>query len=148
MEALARWIDNSSAVAARPCAVDTHRQRVVFFGDAYHPKDGGLAFDIRTRMLTRIQFQGEMVPEMLHDKYDGASYDPELDRFFVKTSGNGTVLSIAADTFVVTEQRTVGGSAVPDALNGVQTRWQRMPLLGGYAYYPRAGSGIWFLTTR
>ena len=44
--------------------------------------------------------------------------------------------------------RVTGGSAMPDAYNGVHTRWQYLPTLGGFAYYPEAGSGIWFLATQ
>jgi hypothetical protein len=40
-------------------------------------------------------------------------------------------------TFAVTLQATTG-TAPPDAVNGVYTRWQWLPQLGGFAYQPRA----------
>jgi hypothetical protein len=81
-------------------------------------------------------------------KYHFAWYDPEADRFVLKTGIAGRIYAIDPDTHAVTGIATSGGDNVPDAVNGVQTRWQRLPELGGYAYYPRAGSGIWFLATQ
>jgi len=147
-EFLSRWPDNASAVAARACAVDTRRKQVVYFGDAYRPPDGGLLYEEKSRFLQRIKFGGPAAPEIMAGKYHFAWYDPEADRFVLKTGIAGRVYAIDPDTRAVTGIPTSGGDNVPDAVNGVQTRWQRLPELGGYAYYPRAGSGIWFLATQ
>ena len=144
---LSRWPDNARAVAARPCAVDTRRQQVVYFGDAYRPPDGGLLYADKSRFLQRIRFGGPATLDIMTGKYHFAWYDSETDRFLLKTGSAGRVYAIDPETFVVTRITTLHGNNVPDAVNGVQTRWQRLPELGGYAYYPRAGSGIWFLAT-
>jgi hypothetical protein len=147
-DVLARWLDNSSAVTTRPCAVDTRRNRLVYFGDAYRRPDGGLVLDIKHGILSRIRFDGSAAAEVSKGKSNYAWYEPESDRFLLKTSASGTVLAIDPETFVATPVSTLNGDQVPDAMNGVQSRWQRMPALGGYAYYPRSGSGVWFLATR
>jgi hypothetical protein len=112
---LATWPDNSTAVYARACAVDPVRNRVVFFGDAYRMPTGGLR------------------------------YEAKIGRFLLKTAASDKVYQIDPQTLAVAQVGTSGGAGMPDAVNGVQTRWQRLPNLGGYAYYPRNGSGVWFL---
>jgi hypothetical protein len=147
-DAISRWLDNATAVSTRPCAVDTRRDRIVYFGDAYHRPDGGLTCDIKRGLLSRIRFEGPSAEEVAKGKSNYAWYDADSDRFLLKTGDAGKVFAIDAETFVATPLDTAGGDRVPDAMNGVQNRWQRLPVLGGYAYYPRAGSGIWFLATR
>ena len=63
----------------------------------------------------------------------------------MKTNTGGQVFAIDPETFVVQVVATLAAENMPDAANGVHTRWQRLPNLGGYAYYPRNGSGVWFL---
>ena len=147
-DSIARWLDNATAVSTRPCAVDTRRDRIVYFGDAYHRPVGGLILDIRHGLLSRMQFEGPAAEEVAKGKSNFAWYDSESDRFLLKTSEAGKVFSINAETFVATAVDTANADQVPDAMNGVQNRWQRLPVLGGYAYYPRSGSGVWFLATR
>jgi hypothetical protein len=145
---LAHWLDNSSAVSMRPCAVDTSRGHVVYFGDAYHRPDGGLLYDIKSGLLSRIRFTGPAAEEVAKGKYNYAWYDADAEKFLLKTGEAGKVFAIDPERFVATPVSTANGDEVPDATNGVQSRWQRLPVLGGYAYYPRAGSGLWFLATR
>lgn len=142
---LSSWIHNSSAVYARGCAVDIDRNRVVYFGDAYRTPSGGLAFDIASNKLTQITFTGEGASEITKANYNFAWYEPKIGVFLLKTRDGGTVYSIDPVTLAVQSVTTAGGEALPDAANGVHTRWQRLPNLGGYAYYPRHGSGVWFL---
>jgi hypothetical protein len=47
----------------------------------------------------------------------------------------------------VTEVTTTGASMPPDSVNGIYTRWQSLPLLGGFAYLPRGSANFWFLAT-
>lgn len=144
---LAAWLQNSSEVYARACAVDTRRNRVVFFGDAYNVPAGGLAYDIPSNTLRRFGFSGTDIAEVTRQAYNFAWYDPKIDRFLMKVSASDAVYAIHPETFAVERVATIGGEAMPDAINGVHTRWQQLPKLGGYAYYPRAGSGVWFLAT-
>lgn len=143
--ALAAWPDNASAVYARGCAVDPVRNRVVFFGDAYRTPTGGLVYDIASNAFSRITFGGQDAPTIAADKYHFAWYEGKLGQFLLKTTVGGDVYAIDPQSFQVQRVATAGADSMPDAANGVQTRWQRLPNLGGYAYYPRNGSGIWFL---
>jgi hypothetical protein len=143
-----RWPDNSSAVNARGCAVDTRRNRVVFFGDGYNLPDGGLVYDIAANRLLPIRFSGDDVAEVTAKVSNFGWYDPSLDAFLVKTNRANRVYRIDPEDFSITRVDTAGGEDISDAANGVQTRWQWLPRLGGYAYYARHGDGIWFLATR
>lgn len=143
--ALSAWIDNETAVYARACAVDPVLGRVIFFGDAYKAPYGGLIYDIKSNTLTRISFVGEGVAEITQGRFNFAWYEPKIGKFLLKTLSGGQVYAIDPVSFAVQQVATSSAVAVPDAVNGVHTRWQRMPGLGGYAYYPRHGAGVWFL---
>ncbi len=144
-EALAKWPENFTAVRSRGCAVDPERKRVVFFGDAYRRPDGGLVYDIAGGSFRPIRFRGAGVSDVTQKKYNYAWFEPAGDAFLVKTSQGSTVYVVDAEDFSIRKLETTGGESMPNAANGVQSRWQRLPALGGYAYYPRAGSGVWFL---
>lgn len=141
---LAGWPDNSTAVYARACAVDPVRNRVVFFGDAYRVPAGGLVYDAATNSISRISFTGA-ASDITAQAYHYAWYEARIGRFLLKTTVGDKVYEIDPQTYAVAQVGTTGGGSLPDAMNGVQTRWQRLPNLGGYAYYPRSGSGVWFL---
>ncbi len=141
---LAGWPDNSTAVYARACAVDPDRNRVVFFGDAYRTPAGGLAYDIGSNAFSRVAFSGA-AGTITAPSYHYAWYEARIGRFLLKTTSGDKVYQIDPETFAASQVGTSGGETMPDAANGVQTRWQRLPNLGGYAYYPRSGSGVWFL---
>lgn len=142
---LAAWPDNETAVYARACAVDPIRNRVVFFGDAYRAPAGGLVYDIASNTFSRVTFGGQDAATIVAARYHFAWYEAKLGQFLLKTTAGGDVYAIDPQGFQVQRIATAGAEAMPDAMNGVQTRWQRLPNLGGYAYYPRSGSGIWFL---
>lgn len=141
---LAGWPENSSAVYARACAVDPLRNRVVFFGDAYRVPTGGLVYAEGSSTISQINFTG-LASDITAQAYHYAWYEAKIGRFLLKTAVGDKVYEIDPQSFAVAQVGTTGGSSMPDAKNGVQTRWQRLPNLGGYAYYPRSGSGIWFL---
>lgn len=146
-ELLSKWPHNSYSVFARGCAVDIDRKTVVFFGDAYRKPDGGLLYDIRANELREIRFSGQDAGEIVKPDYNFAWYDALSRRFLLKTRDGGKVHAIDPETFEVSIAETKGGAGIPDAFNGVQTRWQWLPVLGGYAFYPTYRSGIWFLAT-
>lgn len=142
----ARWPQNSSAVFTRGCAVDPVRNRVVFFGDAYKVPSGGLVYDIASDTISRISFTGDGVSDITAKDWSNfAWYEPRLGKFLLKTQVADHVYAIDPTSFKSTRITTTGGELIPKAKNGVQTRWQRMATLGGYAYYARHGNGIWFL---
>lgn len=141
---LATWPDNYTAGYGRACAVDPVRNRVVFFGDAYRVPAGGLVYDAASNSISRITFSGA-ASEITAQAYHYAWYEAKIGRFLLKTAVGDKVYEIDPQSFAVSQVGTTGGGSLPDAMNGVQTRWQRLPNLGGYAYYPRSGSGVWFL---
>lgn len=142
---LAAWPQNHTAVYARACAVDSARNRVVFFGDGYRAPNGGLVYDISTNSFSAFDFSGQPSAVITKSDYHFSWYEPKIGQFLLKTVSGGAVYSIDPVGFQVQEIVTAGAEAMPNAMNGVQTRWQRLPNLGGYAYYPRHGSGVWFL---
>lgn len=146
-ETLARWPQNSYAVYSRACAVDTDRNRVVFFGDAYKKPDGGFVFDVASARLEEIRFTGDGASEIVKPEHHFAWYDPERKRFLLKTKRGDELFAIDAETFEVSRVTTHGGEGIPNATNGVHTRWQWLPRLAGFAYYPSYRSGVWFLAT-
>ncbi len=145
---LAAFPQNGSATYARPCAVDPVRGRVVFFGDQYRPGVGGLLYDIAADRFSTINFTGGEAGSLVSTNFAFVWYDQTQGAFLAKTDAGGQVLRVHPENWSVTSQATSGGAAIPDARNGVHTRWQYLPNLGGYAYYPAAGSGVWFIATR
>jgi len=121
------------------------RNRVVFFGDAYRVPYGGLVYDIGSNQFHSIDFGGEAATAITAEQYHFAWYEPKVGQFLLKTTKSGAVYAIDPVSFQVQQIAVVGSETMPDAMNGVHTRWQRLPNLGGYAYYPRHGSGVWFL---
>jgi hypothetical protein len=144
---IATWIENHTAVGGRACAVDPVRDRVVFFGDAYSPPLGGLWLPTDGGTLTEIAFSGPAAPSESAWIQAYAWYDATYETFFLLPGDGGALVSIDPATFAATSITTTGGGALPDAVNGVQTRFQPMPALGGYAYYAAYGDGVWFLAT-
>src|SRR5690606_20068420 len=106
---LARWIEDSSAVYARACAVDPARKRVVYFGDAYRTPHGGLLYDLTRNSLTRIVFKGEHAANITRRSYHAAWFDPKSGKFLLKTGKGDRVYSIDPDSFAVTLLETTGG---------------------------------------
>lgn len=147
-ESLAKWPNSSYSVYARSCAVDTDRKTVVFFGDGFRKPDGGLLYDVGSDELREIRFSGQGASEIVKPDYNFAWYDIPTRRFLLKTRKGSEVYAVDPGTFEVTRVETSDGENVPNAVNGVQTRWQWLPGLGGYAFYPTYGSGIWFLATK
>lgn len=147
-DVLARWpVSYPSSVRAQPCAVDTDRQTIIFFGSSRRHPNVGLLYDIRTNRFRDIQFRGDAVSNVLALRYNASWYDGRAGYFLLKTRKGGDLYSVDPLTFEVAPLETFGGENVPDAVNGVHNRWQWMPALGGYAYYPEYRSGIWFLAT-
>lgn len=146
VDVLAPWLDNHTAVKAAACAVDRARGRVVFFGDAYAAPDGGLLYDVASDTWSKITFTGPATNSAVnwHEAY--AYYDETYGAFLLKPSASATVVRIEPTTWVATALTTTGGAAQPDAINGVQTRFQYLPQLGGYAYFP-TDAAVWFLAT-
>lgn len=146
-EVLSEWPVSSYAVYKRPCAVDTKRKQVVFFGDGYRGPDGGFIYHITDKKLQQVRFRGPDVAAIVKRDHNFAWYDPANDRFLVKTRNAGDVYAVDAETLSAAAMPTKGSENVPSATNGVHTRWQRLPALGGFAFYPTYRSGIWFLAT-
>lgn len=142
---LASWLDNSTAVYASACAVDPVRNRVVYFRDLYRKPVGGLLYDIARDRFSRITFQGDAAAEIMKHGYNFAWYEPKVGQFLFKTRDATAIYSVDPVSWDVRRVATIGGESMPDAMNGVHTRWQRMPNLGGYAFYPKHGNGVWFL---
>ncbi len=131
-----------------PCAVDPVGNKVVIFGDNYVKPNGGIVYDIATNKMRKITFSGAAASTMTLQEESYAWYDSASRVFLVKTRTRDQVIRVDPTTYQATLQTTTGGGAMPDAVNGVHTRWQYLPTLGGFAYYPAAGSGIWFLATQ
>lgn len=147
------WAENETSVYYRASAVDTLRNRVVFFGDAYRPSNGGIMFDLTSNARTAITFSGTGVSSVVAQSGHSAWYDTGLDRFLVKTDTGSTIYSVNPTTFEVSLLSTTGGSSILNAVNGVFNKFVYVPDLRGYFYQPQhtstgvAGSNAWFLAS-
>lgn len=136
---------NDDIVSGSGSVVDPVRRRVVFLRNLYRvPVRQGLQLSF-SGALSDIPFTGPAADSLI-DAQLGAQFLPGDDVLLVKTSTGGEVLRVDG-TYVVTVQPTTGPSP-PDAVNGVYTRWQYLPLLGGVAYLPRGSANFWFLATQ
>jgi hypothetical protein len=128
-------------------ALDTRRNRILVVG-------GSAAFDhgvytLGANTTQNVSFTGPAAGAMPNvGNGSGMVYEPWLDAFLVRLSGaGGTVYRIDAQTFAVDTLPTSGGSAVPNAINGVWRRFLFAPKLGGIVYAPAYSSNMWFLRT-
>ena len=137
---------NNDIVHASPAAVDTQRGRVLFTRNAYKVAMNQGLLLTNTGTLTDVTFTGADVAAVTA-RQGGMHYLAAEDTFLLKTDTSGEMYRIDATTFAVTTQPTTGPKP-PDAVNGVYTRFQYLPLLGGYAYLPSSASNFWFLATQ
>lgn len=142
---LANWPENGSSVYYRAGAVDTLRNRVVFFGNDYVPTNGGLLYNITSNTMSSITFSGTGVSDIVAEAGNSAWYDSGLDRFLVKTGSGNTIYSVNPTTFECSLLSTTGGSSISNAINGVFNKFVYVPSLGGYYYQPNHASNGWFL---
>jgi hypothetical protein len=143
---IASYFENATEISGAACAVDPVNKQVVFFRDAYRADSGGLRYDLVTKVYTRINFTG--VTHAVSSRTQSyAWYDQKLNAFLLKTGSGSQIVRVDPITYASTEWPTVGGGAMLDAINGVQTRFQALPKLKGYIYYPDDPDGFWFLAT-
>ncbi|MFK7967134.1 MAG: hypothetical protein AB8C46_24510 [Burkholderiaceae bacterium] len=145
---LARFPQNGSSTLRRACVVDHSRNRVVFLGDRYRMNvGGGLIFNIASSSFENIDFNGPAVSALMSAD-EGYAFLEKTNAMIHFVGGVGSqVLNVNPVTWEVTVQATTGGDSMPNASNGVHTRFQYLPGLGGFAYYPSPASGIWFLAS-
>jgi hypothetical protein len=144
---VADYFQNNSEITYHACAVDPVHQQVIFFGDAYNPSNGGYKYDIATGKYSRLTFTGTATSSIISWSQAYAWYDESLQAFTLKVGTGSKIIRIDPQTFETTESATTGGETMPDAMNGVETRFQRLPNLKGYVYYPNDTDGFWFLAT-
>jgi hypothetical protein len=145
--AIAKYFEGPGELTRMPCAVDFIRNQVIFFGNGYIPANGGHKYDMKTGAYTKITFTGSATNGS--DSWDQsfAWYDPEIQAFLLKNLRGDKIIRIDPVTYETSVMTTTGGSGMENATNGVQTRFQRMPKLKGYLYYPNDKDGFWFLAT-
>jgi hypothetical protein len=137
----------NDVVGASAAAVDVMRDRVVFFRNAYRvaQRQGLLLTLGATPALTDVTFTGASAGSLSQGGL-AAQYVPRDDAFFVKLTTGGEVVRVNASTFEAAPQPTTG-SAPPNAVNGIYTRFLYLPRLGGFAYLPRGSANFWFLAS-
>lgn len=138
---------NGDSTYYRASAVDTLRGKVMFFGNAYVPSNGGLLLDIATNALSQITFSGTGVSEVVAASGNSAWYDAALDRYLVKTGAAGAVYTVHPTTYAVAALSTTGGGAIAAAVNGVFNKFVYVQSLGGFYYQPSHASNGWFLAS-
>jgi hypothetical protein len=130
------------------CAVDTKRNKILFFKNNYRPVDGALIYDIATDKITGVSLSGPALRNVRDSRAGYGYYDPAMDAYIFKDHRGSSVYRIDPITYTTNQIATTGGETMPDAFNGVYTRFAQLPNLKGYAMYPKHGSGIWFLATQ
>lgn len=144
---LASWPENGTAVYYRPGAVDTTRNRVLFFGNAYIPSNGGLLYDVAANTMTSIVFSGTGMAAVIAASGNSSWYDAVIDRFIVKNTSGASVYTVHPTTFECVALATTGGGSIANAVNGVFNKFVYVPSMGGYYYQPNHASNGWFLAS-
>lgn len=125
---------------------DTKRNRILLRGGANGTK--AYIYDVGTSKLSAVIFSGAAAAEAQQGDSEGLTYEPTLDCYLLrKSTAGGSVIRIAADTLTATILSTNGGDTLPTPTNGVYTRFQYVPTLGGVFYYSNYRANIWFLRT-
>ncbi len=136
---------NDDIVSRSPSAVDPTRQQVLFTRNAYRVGQlQGLLLSF-AGTLTDVTFTGPEAAAAISGQ-SGMEYLPGEDAFLLKSSDAGEVIRIDPVSFEATALAT-SGTAPPDAVNGVYTRWLYLPRLRGFAYLPHGTANFWFLAT-
>jgi len=136
---------NDDIVQESPSAVDPTRQRVLFTRNAYRTMQRQGLLLTFGGSLTDAQLNGPAAAQA-NGGANGMQYVPTEDSFVLKTGTAGEVVLLNPDTFEARVQATTG-TAPPNAVNGVYTRWLYLPRLRGIAYLPRGSANFWFLAT-
>jgi hypothetical protein len=90
VEELSGYIQNHTAMSYAACAVDSVRDRVVYFGDQYRPAaNGGLVYDILADAFSEITFTGEATTSVTSWREAYAYHDPVYDTFFPQDPSSG-----------------------------------------------------------
>ncbi len=139
---------NNDIVGESASAVDPTRSRVLFARNAYRisQRQGLLLTYSGTPTLTDVTFSGASAG-VVSQSQTAMFYLPGEDVFLFKTDTDGNVYRVNAQTFDVSQQATTGPTP-PVPVNGIYTRWQYLPLLGGVAYLPSGSTNFWFLATQ
>ena len=132
----------------RPMAYDHTRGLLLLIGDHYSPSSGGKVWtnDGGSGVWANFTFTGTDVSTLAGQNRAGAHYNETLDRIVVKASAGATVYLVHPATKSIVAQATTGGTP-PDPAQGVFGRFNYLPNLGGYAYYPTYTGNVWFLAT-
>lgn len=129
-------------VVASPLVFDPLRRRLIYFVDSTAPGSARI-FDVATKRWSQQPLQGAASI----GKTAMAFFDPCWKKIVVKTEEPNELLLVDPETLSVSRWPTSGQiPAIP--LGGVHTLFQMLPGLGGYAFQPRTGSGVFFLPTR
>ena len=145
---LAVFPDNGSATSYGGTALDTKRNQIVIFRDAYQTASGGLRYDIAGNAFTKITFTGASSLTVVAVVGNSAWYDSGLDKFILKSPTADAVYLIDPVTWGVTVLTTAGGSAIATSTNGPYNKFVQAPNFGGYAYQPNDSSNVWFLANQ
>ena len=145
---VANYFAEVGEIAFYPCAVDVVHKQLIFFGNLYKPAAGGLKVDLTTGAYSQITFLGPAIAGVYTAwRQNYAWYDEKLGYFILKGNSGAQLTKIDPVTYETSFITSTGGDAMTNATNGVQTRFQRLPQLKGYIYYPSAADGFWFLAT-
>lgn len=139
---------NNDIVTGSASAVDTMRNQVLFAKNAYriNQRQGLLLTPNPSSTVTDVTYTGPHAATMAENGA-GMEYVASEDAYFFKSRMGATVVKVNPMTFETSEQTTTG-TAPPNGVNGVYTRWRYAPLLRGFVYLPSGSSNFWFLSTQ
>lgn len=134
-------------VSEAPLVFEPIRGNLIFLSDDTNPAKARV-WNVTTRQWSTQALTGPAAAALISTTDQSMAYfDPCWEQIVVKANAPDVLYRIDPVTLEVTAWSTTGAlPAVP--LGGVHTLFQMLPSLGGYAFQPRTGSGVYFLPTR
>lgn len=140
---------NQGATLNRPGVVDSTQNLFIVFGDV-NTANTAQVFNISGNSWSRQTLTGAANGTATAGSGHGAIYDPDGNRYLVKTSTGSEIVQVTTG-WVATTLSTSGGGSVPNATPGNGStclgRWKYSSTLKGVFYLPIHSGNYWFFAT-
>jgi hypothetical protein len=136
---------NQYGIAGVGCT-DAYRRRALVFGNSGGGANKTILYGLDANTWVEQPIAGDQT--LVGNAYFGLVFCPVTDRYYAMTgeADGGGLFEIHPTSFVCAPKPAAGASGMAaDAGNGVYTRFQYVPELGGLVHFPRHSSNAWFL---